>query len=103
MSFENVQSYISFSYGITMGRIYKLKNEYVVMSVDNLFISPFGDKSMIKTAEYIIKLFEKSDYDIDYKINYNHKISKKRKNRVLKLCEDKTLTKKFIIASLTYI
>jgi hypothetical protein len=102
-SFEKCKSYISFGYDTTMGRIYKHDGEYVVVTIDNIHIMSNGNKSMDKTANYIIKIFDKTNNDIDYTINYNKYITKKRKNKVKRLVETDTVTKGFIVSSLTYL
>lgn len=100
---DHVNSFITFGFGLTMGKIFKKEGEFVVISVDNEHVYPFGDRSMHIVAKYLFKLFNTNPGEIDYKINYNKKISTNRKKRVHHLVNQDILTEKFILSSLTYL
>jgi len=103
MSFETVESFISFSFDITMGRIYRRDGQYVVMSVDNTAISPFGSPKIAVVADYVLKLCEKTNSGVDYNIYFNKRISRRKKGRLMTLIKNKTMDRRFIISSLLYL
>jgi len=103
MSFSTCKSFIAFSYDITMGRIYKQNGEYIVMTVNNISIAPYGSKSLSETADYIYNLCSQSSSAVDYNIHYNKQTSKKKKTKLFNVIQETELTKKFIITSLLYV
>jgi len=86
-----------------MGRIYKQNGEYIVMTVNNIEISPYGNKSLGETADYIYNLCSRSSSAVDYNIHYNKHTNKKKKTKLFNVIRETKLTKKFIITSLLYV
>jgi len=104
MTFGECRSFIAFGFDVTMGRIYFMNGEFIVMTVDNATVNPFGSKNMSKVADYVFELCSSASSEVDYNIHYNKfGTSKKKKNQLFKLIEDKTLSRQFIVKSLLYV
>ena len=82
---------IVYNYGHIIGTITIRNNGFFICEADHIGIEPFLSKSATTTADYIYGKFINSKTEkLQFMLNYNINSSKKRKNKVVHLLNQKT-------------